>query len=106
MVWNKEAFESLVLNNKTKRLIQALISDQLEAEKSTDLISGKGNGMMLLLRGGPGPGKTLTAESVAEIAEKPLHPVTCGDIWTEQKQSRHTSSRSCPLANNADVSYC
>ena len=28
-------------------------------------------------------GKTLTAESVAEIAEKPLYRVTCGDIGTK-----------------------
>jgi len=35
------------------------------------------------LHGGPGTGKTLTAESVAEIAEKPLYRVTCGDIGTE-----------------------
>ncbi|KAI0401355.1 hypothetical protein F4802DRAFT_580426 [Xylaria palmicola] len=83
VVWNKDAFESLVLDNKTKRLIRALVSNQLEAEKSTDLISGKGNGLILLLHGGPGTGKTLTAESVAEIAEKPLYPVTCGDIGTE-----------------------
>lgn len=83
VVWNKEAFKSLVLDRKTKDLIQALISNQLAAEKSTDLISGKGNGLILLLHGGPGTGKTLTAESVAEIAEKPLYRVTCGDIGTE-----------------------
>ena len=29
------------------------------------------------------PGKTLTAESVAEIAHKPLYRVTCGDIGTD-----------------------
>jgi hypothetical protein len=86
VVWNKEAFKSLVLDNKTKNLIQALISNQLEAENSTDLISGKGNGLILLLHGGPGTGKTLTAESVAEIAEKPLYPVTCGDIGTEPEK--------------------
>jgi hypothetical protein len=83
VTWNKEAFKSLVLDRKTKDLIQALISNQLDAEKSTDLISGKGNGLVLLLHGGPGTGKTLTAESVAEIAEKPLYRVTCGDIGTE-----------------------
>ncbi|KAI4134159.1 MAG: hypothetical protein LQ347_001757 [Umbilicaria vellea] len=82
VVWSKEAFKSLVLDRKTKDLIQALISNQLAAEKSTDLISGKGNGLILLLHGGPGTGKTLTAESVAEIAEKPLYRVTCGDIGT------------------------
>ena len=37
----------------------------------------------MLLHGSPGTGKTFTAESVAEIAKKPLYPVTCGDIGTE-----------------------
>lgn len=81
--WDKEAFNSLVIKEKTKRLIRAFISNHIEAERSTDLISGKGNGLILLLHGGPGTGKTLTAESVAEIAERPLYPVTCGDIGTE-----------------------
>lgn len=86
VVWNDEAFESLVLKQQTKNLIQALTSNQIEAEQATDLISGKGNGLILLLHGGPGTGKTLTAESVAEIARKPLCPVTCGDIGTESDQ--------------------
>ena len=66
--WNKAAFKSLVLHEKTKDLIQALISNQLATEKSTDLISGKGNGLILLLHGGPGTGKTLTAERYYQIA--------------------------------------
>ncbi|KAI0452893.1 hypothetical protein F5B21DRAFT_515729 [Xylaria acuta] len=86
VIWNKQAFKHLVIKEKTKRLIQALISNQIETEKSTDLITGKGNGLIMLLHGGPGTGKTLTAESVAEIAEKPLYPVTCGDIGTEPEQ--------------------
>lgn len=57
-----EDFESLVLDRKTKRLIQALVTNHLQSEKPTDLISGKGNGLILLLHGGPGTGKTLTAE--------------------------------------------
>ncbi|KAL7798744.1 AAA family ATPase [Trichoderma afarasin] len=84
--WNTRAFESLVLKEKTKRLIRALVSNQIEAEKSTDLISGKGNGLIMLLHGGPGTGKTLTAESVAEIAKRPLYPVTCGDIGTKPEE--------------------
>ncbi|KAJ0161401.1 hypothetical protein CTA2_6291 [Colletotrichum tanaceti] len=83
--WNTGAFESLVISGKMKRLIQALITDQIEAEHATDIISGKGNGIIMLLHGGPGTGKTLTAESVAEIARKPLYPVTCGDIGTEPR---------------------
>jgi len=83
IVWKKEAFESLLVDRKLKRLIHALVSNQLEVENSTDLITGKGNGLILLPHGGPGTGKTLTAERVAEIAEKPLDPVNCIDIGTE-----------------------
>ena len=81
--WNKEAFQKVVIDRKAKDLIRALISNQIESERSTDLISGKGNGLILLLHGSPGTGKTLTAESVAEIAEKPLYRVTCGDVGTK-----------------------
>lgn len=81
--WNRQAFNSLVIERKSKEIVQALVTSQLESEKATDLISGKGNGLILLLHGGPGTGKTLTAESVAEIAEKPLYRVTCGDVGTK-----------------------
>lgn len=73
--WNQEAFDSLVLERKTKDLITALVSKQISTAKSTDVIAGKGNGLILLLHGGPGTGKTLTAEGVAEIAKKPLYRV-------------------------------
>ena len=82
VTWNKEAFQNLVIDRKARDLIRALVSNQLAAEKGTDLIMGKGNGLILLLHGGPGTGKTLTAEGVAEIAEKPLYRVTCGDVGT------------------------
>ncbi|MCJ1385305.1 hypothetical protein MMC17_008427 [Xylographa soralifera] len=81
--WNREAFQTLVIDPKARDLIRALVSNQLATEKSTDLIAGKGNGLIMLLHGGPGTGKTLTAESVAEIAEKPLYRVTCGDVGTK-----------------------
>ena len=84
--WNVTAFESLVTDDRTKELIHALVTNQLAAEKATDLIAGKGNGLIMLLHGGPGTGKTFTAESVAEIAQKPLYRVTCGDIGTNPEQ--------------------
>ncbi|KAI0484853.1 hypothetical protein GGR56DRAFT_662775 [Xylariaceae sp. FL0804] len=81
--WNKKAFDRLVLDPKTKEMIHALVDVQTTAKKMDDIIAGKGNGLIVLLHGSPGTGKTLTAESVAEIAEKPLYRVTCGDIGTE-----------------------
>ncbi|KAJ6188294.1 hypothetical protein N7519_003202 [Penicillium mononematosum] len=81
--WNKDAFESLAIDSKSRDLIEALVTNHVEPEYSADLIAGKGNGLILLLHGGPGTGKTLTAESVAEIAERPLYRVTCGDVGIE-----------------------
>jgi hypothetical protein len=81
--WNKRAFETLAIDDETKELVEALVTSQIAASKATDLISGKGNGLLILLHSGPGTGKTFTAESVAEFAEKPLYRVTCGDIGTQ-----------------------
>ncbi|ERF77115.1 hypothetical protein EPUS_07656 [Endocarpon pusillum Z07020] len=98
--WNVEAFETLVLERKARNLILALVSNQIAAEKSTDLIAGKGNGLILLLHGGPGSGKTLTAESVAEIAQKPLYRVSCGDVGTKAEDVENLED----LERNALVS--
>ncbi|KAF2108844.1 P-loop containing nucleoside triphosphate hydrolase protein [Lophiotrema nucula] len=86
VVWNKGAFSHLVADQKTKELVQALVANRIAGDRNTDLIQGKGNGLIMLLHGGPGTGKTFTVESVAEMAEKPLYPVTCGDIGTEPEQ--------------------
>ena len=51
-----------------------------------DFIEGKGNGLIILLHGGPGTGKTLTAESVAEVSNRPLYRITCGDIGTNAEE--------------------
>lgn len=90
--WNKTAYDRLVIADETKELIRALVAVRKSqrgvkhglggAGKRVDIIAGKGNGLIMLLHGGPGTGKSLTAESVAEIAEMPLYRVTCGDIGT------------------------
>ncbi|XDG07550.1 hypothetical protein ABKA04_007165 [Annulohypoxylon sp. FPYF3050] len=48
-----------------------------------DHIPGKGKGLVILLWGVPGVGKTLTAESVASLAGKPLFSVGVSDIGLE-----------------------
>ncbi|KAK7697421.1 hypothetical protein SLS64_013559 [Diaporthe eres] len=71
VVWNTEAFEFLVIERETKLLIQAVVTNRVRASENTDLITGKGNGLFILLHG------------VAEIAQRPLYRVTCGDIGTK-----------------------
>jgi SpoVK/Ycf46/Vps4 family AAA+-type ATPase len=81
--WNKQSFKHLVIDPDSKELVHALITNQIAREQGTDIVESKGNGLIILLHGGPGTGKTFTAESVAELAEKPLYRVTCGDIGTK-----------------------
>ncbi|KAL8819490.1 MAG: hypothetical protein Q9223_002078 [Gallowayella weberi] len=79
--WNDRAFESLVLPSDHKELILALTESQI-VNKDTfdDVIQGKGRGMVMLLSGPPGVGKTLTAESVAENMRVPLYMMSAGDL--------------------------
>ena len=82
--WNESAFDSLVLPADHKELILALTESQV-ANKETfdDVIQGKGKGMIMLLSGPPGVGKTLTAESVAENMHAPLYMMSAGDLGLE-----------------------
>src|SRR4051812_26210058 len=78
--------EQTRLDSKKKELVEAMVRIHASSNMSTDVIEGKGNGLIILLHGGLGTGKTLTAESVAELAERPLYRVTCGDIGTDPEQ--------------------
>ena len=101
------AFDDLVLPNKHKATIRALVQHQTRSftetavtgnglEKPTsglsqgfDLIRGKGRGLIILLHGPPGVGKTSTAESVAIQLKRPLLPITCGDLGTKADVVEH-----------------
>lgn len=79
IVWRKGAFDHLVLPGSTKELIRALVSADRQ-KGMTDVIAVKGGGCIIVLHGRPGTGKTLTAEAVAELQEKPLMSVSVGEL--------------------------
>jgi len=78
------AFKLLELSAKTKNLIQVLVEQHTKTSRTgvnvNDLIPGKGNGLIVLLHGPPGVGKTLTAESVAILTGKPLYSISMSDV--------------------------
>lgn len=78
-------FEDLVIPEEYKRIVKSLVKSHTLGLPNTnsqqvDLIRGKGKGLVILLHGVPGVGKTSTAESVAAFAGKPLFPITSADI--------------------------
>ena len=84
---HNSGFDDLVIPSEYKRVVKALVKSHAlgSQHKSSDrhqmdLIRGKGKGLIILLHGVPGVGKTSTAESVASYTGRPLFPITCGDI--------------------------
>lgn len=96
-VYEEGMIDNLQISPEANRLVQALshnhkiVSDQANAENghevrrpwSSDFVSNKGGGQIILLHGKPGVGKTTTAECIAELTKRPLLTVTCGDLGTD-----------------------
>ncbi|MCJ1272200.1 hypothetical protein MMC22_012108 [Lobaria immixta] len=95
--WNDGAFESLVLPQDHKELILALTESQVQNKNGFDDVI-QGQGMIMLLSGPPGVGKTLTAESVAETMRAPLYMMSAGDLGLD------SSSVESSLSNVLEMS--
>lgn len=111
--WNDQAFDQLVLPEKHKRIVRALVeSHARDGAQFDDIIQGKGKGLVSVLHGPPGVGKTLTAEAVSHVIHRPLYVVTSGELGThssalEENLSRilnvASAWRCCLLIDEADV---
>jgi SpoVK/Ycf46/Vps4 family AAA+-type ATPase len=84
--WNTHAFESLVLPQEQEGLKDLLLAvanaQSKQLDNFDDVVRGKGRGIILQLSGPPGVGKTLTADSVAEVMQVPLYAMSAGDLGT------------------------
>jgi len=76
----ENAFDELVLEDNVKELIHACV---VHRTAKLDAIANKDTGALFLLSGAPGTGKTLCAESVAELLAKPLYKVGMGELGTD-----------------------
>ncbi|KAK4104489.1 hypothetical protein N658DRAFT_513365 [Parathielavia hyrcaniae] len=102
------AFDRLVLENGHQHMIVSLISQHFRDKSATsdteqfDNVKGKGKGLILLLHGAPGVGKTSTAEGVAEMFKKPLFQITCGDLGTTAREVEKALETNFALASRWD----
>lgn len=79
-VYDKTLKDKLVLPASHRDLLDVMTTD-LDAFLG-DIIEGKSAGNIILCKGIPGVGKTLTAEIYSEIIEKPLYSVRSGALGT------------------------
>jgi hypothetical protein len=85
-----DGWKDLVIPQQIRNTVLAMVENhesfptktgnQDFSHPSVDLVRGKGKGLIILLHGEPGVGKTSTAECVADHTKRPLFPITCGDI--------------------------
>ena len=78
--FRKDAFDKLQLDESKKQIIKKICSAGASSNKNIDFIDGKGGGNIFLLHGTPGTGKTLTAEAISELLEKPLYKVNISEF--------------------------
>lgn len=89
-------FSKLVLPEGHDKIVKSLVENHLNTRNQellgekrgaqhADLVRGKGKGLIILLHGAPGVGKTSTAECIADYTKRPLFPLTCGDIGETAK---------------------
>ncbi|KAJ6264061.1 hypothetical protein Dda_0202 [Drechslerella dactyloides] len=84
VVWNTDSFSKLVLPEETKELICGLVESHITNHSHfDDFVEGKGKGLISVLHGAPGLGKTMTAETVAEYTRSPLYTVSAGSLGTD-----------------------
>ncbi|KAM5355024.1 hypothetical protein ACJ41O_001670 [Fusarium nematophilum] len=76
----KNVVRGLVMSHFQRKALERRYADAAAEGPSQDLIQGKGRGLVVLLHGVPGVGKTATAEAVAMENKKPLFVITCGDL--------------------------
>ncbi|KAI0508485.1 hypothetical protein F5B22DRAFT_398977 [Xylaria bambusicola] len=76
----KDIVRGLVASHFQRKSFERRYVDMSTGGPSQDLIQNKGRGLVVLLHGVPGVGKTATAEAVAMEYRKPLFVITCGDL--------------------------
>ncbi|KUI53387.1 Protein MSP1 [Cytospora mali] len=94
-VFQENMVDNLVMEPSRMRTLKALASSYIRVNQhgkpiehdpwAADFVKGKGSGLIFLLHGKPGVGKTATAESVAEFTRRPLMSLTSSDIGTDPK---------------------
>ncbi|KAI0107147.1 P-loop containing nucleoside triphosphate hydrolase protein [Nemania sp. FL0031] len=86
VVWNDAAFDQLALPGQKELAWEFVENNTMAKSEFDDFIQDKGRGIIILMFGPPGVGKTFTAEAVSERAHVPLYSVSAGALGTAPKE--------------------
>jgi hypothetical protein len=107
----ERSFEDLVIPEDFRELLVALVNNHASGQRAKskkhgsatsaqiDVVRGKGRGLIVLLHGPPGTGKTGTAETIAAYTQRPLYTITCGDIGLDPTTADMQLEHHFELAN-------
>jgi len=87
------AFERLILPPGHKEMLSVLFREKNQAPQqdepeNSDLIKGKSRGIIILLHGAPGMGKTSTAEAFASRHKRPFFTIKIADLGSTPGELR------------------
>ncbi|KAL5371289.1 hypothetical protein DPSP01_014371 [Paraphaeosphaeria sporulosa] len=85
VLWDKGRLDALVMKEEQKSLVHALVSSHHFPENPRDQLKQKGKGLVILLHGTPGSGKTLTAECCAEVTGRALLSTSLAELNKENR---------------------
>ncbi|KAE8316508.1 P-loop containing nucleoside triphosphate hydrolase protein [Aspergillus transmontanensis] len=102
---DRDMFNNLIINQNHEAILRALVESHFIPKEINET-------RVILLHGVPGVGKTSTAETIASHFQKPLFPITCGDLGLDpatvekslKEMFRVAQLWDCiPLLDEADV---
>ncbi|KAI8717281.1 AAA domain-containing protein [Fusarium sp. LHS14.1] len=85
--WHAEAYSDFVFDEQKKELVLSLVlnhnMNNSTSRAMQDVIVDKGKGLIVMLSGPSGTGKTLMAEAIADHLHRPLYRLEAKDLGTQ-----------------------